>query len=63
MVKTQVIAGSLHYHATLWSRRLGHWHVCGVCVLTEPEWLKFLGVCETYHVEVIVGETLPTTSA
>jgi hypothetical protein len=62
-VRTQIVAGSLHYHVRVASFRAGYWCVCGVLQLHEPEWLEFLRVCEAFSVEVTIGETLPIASA
>jgi hypothetical protein len=61
--KTQVVAGSLHYHLVLWSFREGHWSACGVLILYEAEWVELLRICEGFHIEVVIGEALPTASA
>jgi hypothetical protein len=62
-VRTQVVAGALHYHVRLSSfRGDGCWYVCGILMLHEAEWLEFLRICQAFHIEVIVGEVPATAS-
>jgi hypothetical protein len=59
-VKTQVVRGEIHYHATMASH-MGN--VVGILVFNPQEWLEFLAFCQASHFEVKISESIPPALA
>jgi hypothetical protein len=59
-VRTQVVAGAVHYHCRALTGAEDR--ICGVLVLYEREWVELLTICEAFQIEVR-HEALPTPPA